>query len=52
MTLRELWAAFHAAYDAHPYDVMHPCRVEARNQLWMAQHPEWIAQEYDCDCGF
>ena len=53
MTILALaWAAFHAACDAHPYDAMHPCRVEARERLWFAQHPEWVIQEYDCDPGF
>jgi hypothetical protein len=41
------FAAFHAAYDAHPYDVMHPCRVEARESLWYAEHPDWICTPLD-----
>jgi hypothetical protein len=46
------FAAFHAAYDAHPYDVMHPCRVEAREALWYAEHADWTPVEADCDCPF
>ena len=35
------WAAFNAALAAYP-DAMHPARVEAREALWFAQHPDWI----------
>jgi hypothetical protein len=52
MTLRELWAAFHAAYDAYPYDVMHPCRVEARERLWYAEHADWTPEAYPCEVPF
>jgi hypothetical protein len=41
------FAAFRAAYDAHPYDVMHPARIEAREMLWMAQHPDWTCTPLD-----
>jgi hypothetical protein len=46
------FAAFHAAYDAHPYDVMHPARIEARELLWFAAHEDWIEVEFDTSCPF
>lgn len=46
------WAAFNAAYDRYPYDAMHPARVEAREALWFAQHPDWIDVEADSSCPF
>jgi hypothetical protein len=46
------FAAFHAAYDAHPYDVMHPARIEAREALWYAEHPEWTPVICDEEVGF
>ena len=51
-TLAQLWAAFYAAYDAHPYEALHPARVAAREALWFAQHPDWVVMEHDCDPGF
>jgi hypothetical protein len=41
------FAAFHAAYDAHPYDVMHPARIEARENLWYAEHADWMPAPLD-----
>jgi hypothetical protein len=47
------WSAFNAALDRYPYDAMHPCRVEAREMLWMAQHPDWHYEpEADCVVPF
>jgi hypothetical protein len=46
------FAAFSAAYDAHPSDVMHPARVEARDRLWFAAHEDWTPVEICDDCPF
>jgi hypothetical protein len=46
-------AAAFAHYDAVRHlDITDPARMAAQDQLWFAQHPDWVVVEADCDCGF